>query len=98
MGPYQETAIFRRFGPLNMLNLLGLQAELVELDASFRGIWNENNMSLDEDEKAFLVNFRKLREFEGSGKDLQYQKLIQIRQKLKEYSTLEKICAAQASL
>ena len=41
MGSYQETAIFRRFGKLNMLNLLSLQAELTDLEVQLENIVQE---------------------------------------------------------
>lgn len=85
MGPYQETAIFRRFGPLNMLNLLSLQAELVEMDAEFRAIWAEDDSSPNSEEHDYSVYFRKLRDSEGGGSDFQHQMLVQIRRKLQEY-------------
>lgn len=87
MGPYQEAAIFRRFGPLAMMNLLSLQAELVELHAEFRKICQDNDHSADPVEKNFSKYFRDLRESEGGGKDHQYQMLMQIRSKLNEYCT-----------
>ena len=92
MGYYPEAAIFRRFGSLNMLNLLSLQAELVDLQVQFRDIWAEDNSSLDLNEKDYSTYFRKLRQSENS---LQYEMLLNIRRLLREYSTLaspKKIC------
>ena len=86
MGPYQETGIFRRFGPLNMINLLSLQAELIELNATFRNISAEDDGSSDANEKNFSSSFRALRESEGSPDFDHYQKLLEIRGKLREYS------------
>ena len=36
MGEFPEVAIFRRFGTLTMLNLMRLQAELVEIEEKLR--------------------------------------------------------------
>lgn len=88
MGPYQETAIFRRFGPLNMLNLLSLQAELVDMEVEFRDIWADDEQSSVFDEKNFSTYFRNLRQSEGNPNDEQVRMLQRIRQKLHEYSTL----------
>lgn len=85
MGSYQETAIFRRFGLLNMLNLLSLQAELVNLQRQL--VNNSTNpkilAELDDEEKAFKVNFRKLLESQNSE---HLQLLMRIRSTLREYS------------
>ena len=85
MGHYPEAAVFRRFGALNMLNLLSLQAELVDLQVQFRDLWAEDDVSTDLSEKQFSTYFRVLRNSENS---LQYEKLLEIRQKLQQYSKL----------
>jgi hypothetical protein len=84
MGQYPEVSIFRRFGSLNMLNLLSLQAELIDLQIQFRDICIEDEESPDDSEKRFSTYFRQLRNSEDS---LQYTMLLDIRQKLQEYST-----------
>lgn len=83
MGHYPEAAIFRRFGSLNMLNLLSLQAELIDLQVQFRDIWAEDEGSPDDCEKQFSTYFRTLRKSEDS---LQFTMLLSIREKIKEYS------------
>jgi len=83
MGHYSEAAIFRRFGALNMLNLLSLQAELVDLQVQFRDVWIEDETSSDNSEKLFSTHFRTLRKSEDSH---HLKMLIEIRQKLQEYS------------
>lgn len=45
MGPFPQLAIFRRFGPLNMLNLLSLQAELTHLQNELKAVTNLDDMS-----------------------------------------------------
>ncbi|KAI6910507.1 hypothetical protein KC318_g2947 [Hortaea werneckii] len=90
MGHYPETAIFRRFGALNMLNLLSLQAELIDLQVQFRDIWVEDDASVDLDEKDYSTYFRKLVKSETS---LQYEMLLEVRKKLQEYNS----AAIQAS-
>jgi len=83
MGHYPEAAIFRRFSSLNMLNLLSLQAELIDLQVQFRDIWAEDEDSPDDTEKAFSTYFHKLRNSEDSH---QLMMLLDIRKKLYEYS------------
>ncbi|KAH0000756.1 hypothetical protein KCU78_g15219, partial [Aureobasidium melanogenum] len=83
MGQYSETAIFRRFGVLNAITLLSLQAELIDLQVQFRDIWAEDDRSDDSDEQQFSTYFRKLRE---SGDSIQYEMLQEIRAKLREYN------------
>jgi hypothetical protein len=57
-----EFAIFRRFGQLNMLNLLSLQAELVYLQNQFRE-WCEQceNGTMTPESKSFSYSFEKMR-------------------------------------
>ncbi|KAL1599491.1 hypothetical protein SLS60_007294 [Paraconiothyrium brasiliense] len=66
-----------------MLNLLSLQAELVDLQVQFRDLWAEDDTSTDSGEKQFSTYFRVLRNSENS---LQYDKLLEIRQKLQDYN------------
>jgi hypothetical protein len=83
MGHYPEAAIFRRFGALNTIHLLSLQAELIDLQVQFRDICAEDDRMGDPDEQEFSTFFRKLRACEDS---LQYDMLKDIRAKLREYS------------
>lgn len=88
MGPYPEAAIFRRFGPLAMLNLLSLQAELVDLELEFRRIRSTDDTSNDPTERNFSSYFKDLHMSEGGNNARQYQLLMKIRHKLKEYCIL----------
>ncbi|CAN9171887.1 unnamed protein product [Alternaria alternata] len=83
MGQYPEVAIFRRFGSLNALNLLSLQAELINLQVEFRDVWIEDDISTDESEKRFSSYFLQLHNAEES---FQLKKLLEIRKKLQEYN------------
>lgn len=86
MGNYRRVAIFRRFGALNMLNLLSLQAELVELEVHFKDVCAEDNESNDPVEQNFSKYFHELRKSENKANDEQYQMLLTLRKKLQEYS------------
>ncbi|KAK4502700.1 hypothetical protein PRZ48_006126 [Zasmidium cellare] len=85
MGPFPEAAIFRKFSPLAMINLLSLQAELIDLEDEFQRIRYEDDQSNDPKERNFSRYFRDLHQSEGGGRDHQYQMLLQIRRKLNEY-------------
>lgn len=65
-----------------MLNLLSLQAELVDLQVQFRDIWAEDEDSTDINEKDFSTYFLKLRNAEDSH---QYEMLLKIRGALAKY-------------
>lgn len=83
-GPYPEVAIFRRFGELNTLNLLSLQAELISMQATFKAICKRD----DVDNEKFATSFYQLNQSAGNANDDQYQMLMRIREKLREYSML----------
>ena len=80
-----EFAIFRRFGALNNQNLLYYQAELMGLEADLREIAMQDRQSQDSDTRLFSDSYFELSHATG-GKDFQFQKMMQIRKILKEYS------------
>ncbi|KAM0721389.1 hypothetical protein Q7P37_002313 [Cladosporium fusiforme] len=85
MSSSPETAIFRRFGVLNLMNLLGLQAEVVELQRQWKNIYTvpEFRESLDDEEKDFSINFHKLL----ASEDSEHLKLLMnTRRVLQEYN------------
>lgn len=92
MGHHTETAIFRRFGQLNMLNLLSLQAELTDLELQLQYIRQEDQASDDPLRMLHTIDFWELRPSRKAGDDLQWQTLLNIRRKLQEYSTAFKRC------
>jgi hypothetical protein len=91
-----DFAVFRKFGYLNMLSLLSLQAELMTLQAQFKDICKRNDAiplpgnETDGGVADYAFNFSKLRESAGlTGDDArkeQWEKLEEIRKKLGEYS------------
>ena len=91
MGHHPETAIFRRFDHLNMLNLLSLQAELTDLELQLQHIRQEDEMSEDPLRQLQSTDFWELRQSRKAGDDLQWKALINMREKLQEYSTAFKI-------
>jgi hypothetical protein len=81
-----ETAIFRRFGELNMLNLLRLQAELHDLEHQLQEIRGEDALSKDPVRTGYVNDFRLMRDWMEEGDSLQYDMLLNIGKKLEEYS------------
>ena len=86
MGTYHEMALFRQFAALNAKSLLYMQSELVHLEAELLNIELEDTYSGDSQKEAFRVSLFKLKRSSGTDKDLQWRKVLEIREKLKEYS------------
>lgn len=86
IGAHQELALFRQFGFLNAKNLLYMQSELVHLEGELASIVLEDNCSGDGDKALFQTSLFDLKESSGTEKDLQWRKVMEIREKLKEYS------------
>ncbi len=90
MGEFPQYAIYRRFGTLNAMNLLMLQAELVMLEAQLRQYVGEDNVSVDSltrlYDKDFLLSSGR-RPWIRKGKSRQYKIMLRIRQILRQYST-----------
>ena len=70
-----------------MLNLLSLQAELVHLEAELRIFREDDDVSQLLGERGLSSSFFALRNSEGTENAYQWNKLLEIRSKLKEYST-----------
>lgn len=94
MTSQEDTAMFRRFTKLNMLNLMSLQAELMDLETQFSDVWDSDESNAQN--KAFSVDFNALRKAQRplhpgddeseDRSELQWQILMTIRAKLNEYS------------
>ncbi|TGO52286.1 hypothetical protein BCON_0144g00230 [Botryotinia convoluta] len=63
MTEVDDVVIFRRFSKLNMLNLLGLQAELAGLELSYEAACDIDDDSSNPQERGFTRSFYELREF-----------------------------------
>ncbi|KAK8038926.1 hypothetical protein PG993_007337 [Apiospora rasikravindrae] len=91
-----ENAIFRKFGLLNTINLLRLQAELVDLEQQLDDVWSldrnaspdsENNSRDAKDRRLYGLDFWHMRKCKEEGKDsIQLDLLEDIGKKLDEYS------------
>ena len=86
VGSHQELTIFRKFGTLNAKSLLYMQSELLHLQSELEGIELENKYSDDNEKSAFLTSLFDLKDSNGTSKDLQWRKVLEIRGKLKNYS------------
>lgn len=88
MGRYFELGIFRRFGTLSTLNLLYLQAELTDLEEELKVLAQsdiERGNDGDLRRSFFAQDWRKLSKPLCNGDEKQWEKMLQIREKLKEY-------------
>ena len=85
MGKYPGLAIFRRFATLNAKNLLYLQAEIAELEDQLDLLEGEDRNSTNLDHRKFQWEARLLMTA-PAGENQQWQKILEIRAKLKEYS------------
>ena len=88
MGPYPGMALFKRFAVLNARNLLYMQAELIDLELQFDILTSQDHTSSDPRRRAFAKEFLKLSEPLDGLQAQQWQKALEIREKLKEYSKL----------
>ncbi|KAK7977833.1 hypothetical protein PG996_003883 [Apiospora saccharicola] len=101
-----ENAIFRKFGLLNMINLLRLQAELVDLEQQLDDVWSldrtasneiEHNSHDAEDRRLYGLDFWHMRTCKEERKDsIQLDLLEDIGKKLDEY-TIENAVRPQRS-
>jgi len=85
MGPYPEMAIFRRFGDLNMLRLLSLQAELLDLQLRFRQATAGDEIS-SEKAREYSTSFVAMLDHPEAERPEQWRLLVDIRKKVDEYS------------
>ncbi|KAH4014499.1 hypothetical protein HBI70_177620 [Parastagonospora nodorum] len=81
-----DNAIFRRFGELNMLHLLRLQAELQNMESELQKIREEDSMSNDPIRECYAKDFTAMRDNEEIGDSEQYEQLVRIGTKLQEYN------------
>jgi hypothetical protein len=85
MHSSSDIAIFRRFGELNMLHLLRLQAELQHMEFELQKIREEDAMSNDPIRECYAKDFAAMRDNEEIGDSEQYEQLVKIGTKLQEY-------------
>ena len=94
MGGHPETAIFRRFGSLNALNLLYLQAELTNLENSLHKQADADAGSGHFERSLYARDWQSLSESataEDGNDPTQWNTMLIIRDKLDEYSGLSEL-------
>src|SRR5450756_2690484 len=85
MSQHSELAILRRFSKLNFQNLLYLQAELTHLEANLKKLADRDDEHPNR--KQYCRDWWFLAQNEEEHDDRQqWDKFLQIREKLKEYS------------
>ena len=87
MSRHNEYTILRSFTELNVKNLLYLQAELVQLEAELWALANADSSSQNRVRQYYEKDWRLLSESLQDGYDEQWKKVLEIREKLKAYST-----------
>lgn len=88
MGAHPETAIVRRFGSLNALNLLYLQAELTDLENGLHKQAKEDTESGHFERSIYARDWQTLSEsvMAEDGNPEQWNLMLRVRDKLSEYS------------
>jgi len=79
-------AIFRQFAEVNILNLLSLQAEVTVLEDEVKELSKADQAAPDLKRKLYHISFEQMRELSVEGDDLQWNKLMQLREKITEYN------------
>lgn len=88
MAVSAPAAIFRKFGELQMINLLRLQARLQNLEQEYQDIRTEDLASNEPGLASLIKDFRQMQDMAESddGESEQYDVLKKIQVALKEYS------------
>ncbi|KAK4455312.1 hypothetical protein QBC34DRAFT_432663 [Podospora aff. communis PSN243] len=91
MSAHPETAVLRRFGYLNRLNLLYLQAELVNLENALSEAARKDARSGHIERAVYARDWQSLSESLNATKDdaddpTQWKTMLEIREKLREYN------------
>lgn len=94
MGSNPALAIFRRYGTLNAQNILYMQAELDQLERELQGIALEDRHSGHAEKERYSREWWRLARAQG-GDSLQWNKCLEVRAKLNEYSAFLPIMLEQ---
>ena len=85
VGHYPGMAVFRRFERLNAQSLLYQEAEICHLERELDIIAKRDHSSKDPKSQSFSTYAFELRRAQAPD-NLQWQKVLELRQRLKEYS------------
>lgn len=89
MTKFPITAVFKRFGFLNYLNILYFQAELAILEECIKEVAQNDRDSCDREHEQYFQSFRHLfegRSAAGGKNETQWRLILRMRAVLKEYS------------
>ena len=88
MGEHQELAMFRRFQKLNLKSLLGMQAEILHLASELATVEREDERSEDKSRSSLHNSIFNLKASGGRTHCYQWRKVLEVREKLEQYSKL----------
>lgn len=86
MGACPDSSIFRRFGALNARNLLYMQAELVHLEEKLEALEEVDGGSKEGNAGVYSRDWYWLENSGEEGNGQQLETVLELREKLKEYS------------
>jgi hypothetical protein len=86
VGDHDELFMLRRFARTNAKNLLYMQAEILHLEAELHDIAQEDRSGCEKRRNYEYCVFDLKESFGINGSDTQWRKILEIREKLKEYS------------
>lgn len=86
VSDHQELLMLRRFSTVNTKNLLYMQAEILHLEAELHDIASEDHSGCEKHRNHEYCVFDLKESYEVRGSDTQWRKILEIREKLKEYS------------
>ncbi|KAL8742368.1 MAG: hypothetical protein Q9190_005132 [Brigantiaea leucoxantha] len=86
MASHPELRLFKQFATLNLKNLLYMQSELTILENELSDISLEDATSRDSTKAALEFCFFDLKDSAGSSNGQQWEKVLEIREKLKNYN------------
>ncbi|KAH7420117.1 hypothetical protein BKA64DRAFT_738182 [Cadophora sp. MPI-SDFR-AT-0126] len=86
MSRYAQSAIYRRFGNLNAENILYMQAELMHLEKGLRHFQAEDATCTEANRSKYSRDWYWLNSCAGEEGSKQWETILTIRQKLKDYN------------
>jgi hypothetical protein len=93
VSDHEELLILRRFATANAKNLLYMQAEILHLEAELHDIALEDHSGCEKHRNYEYCVFDLKESYGTRGSDAQWRKILELREKLKEYS--QSICISK---
>jgi hypothetical protein len=98
VGDHEELFMLRRFATTNAKNLLYMQAEILHLDAELHEIATQDHSRCEKSRNYEYCVFDLKESYGNRENDTQWRKILEIREKLKEYSWSTWITQSNGSL